>query len=134
VPSVDGRYGAWRGTFVSPSRSAAKSFTYSVVQAQGLYKGVFALPEENYSGPSGQTSPFPIQALQVDSDAALKTAMARGADYAKKNPGKPITFLLENNKRFPNTTWRVIWGESAATSNFSIFVDASTGDYKETMR
>jgi hypothetical protein len=27
----------------------------------------------------------------------------------------------------------VIWGESAGTSNFSIFVDASTGQYLETI-
>jgi hypothetical protein len=25
----------------------------------------------------------------------------------------------------------VIWGESAATSNFSVYVDASTGEFRE---
>lgn len=134
VPGADGKSGAWRGTFVSQSRRAAKTYTYSVIEGEGLYKGVFGGPDESYSGPRGQVSPFPIQALKIDSDAALKTALEKGADYVKKNPDKPIHFLLENNKRFPNTSWRVIWGESVGTSNFSIFVDASTGNYLETMR
>ena len=46
----------------------------------------------------------------------------------------PVTFLLEFTKRFPNPAWRVIWGESVGTSDFSIFVDATTGEYLETMR
>ena len=52
----------------------------------------------------------------------------------KKFPGKPITILLEKNNKFPNPVWRIIWGESLGTSNFSIFVDASIGDFKEKMR
>lgn len=134
IPASEGKYPAWRGTFVSESRRSARQFTYSVIEAEGLFKGPFGGPEESYTGPRGQISPFPIQALKIDSNEAWKTAMEKGADYAKKNPDKPILFLLENNKRFPNATWRVIWGESVGTSNFSIFVDASTGAYLETMR
>jgi hypothetical protein len=70
----------------------------------------------------------------VATEAAYKTALSKGADYDKKNPGKAITFLLESTKKFPDPTWRVIWGESVGTSNFSIIVDASTGLYQETMR
>jgi hypothetical protein len=134
VQAADGKYGAWRATFVSSSRRASKSYSYSVIEGEGLYKGVFGGPEDSYSGPRGQTSPFPAQAFKIDSDAALKAASEKGAEYSKKNPDKPIHFLLENNKRFPNLTWRVIWGESVGTSNFSIFVDASTGEYLQTMR
>jgi hypothetical protein len=134
IASAAGKYPAWRGTFVSEARRASRTFTYSIVEAEGLFKGPFAGPEDTYTGPRGQVSPFPIQALKVDSDAAYKTALEKGADYAKKNPDKPIHFLLENNKRHPNPSWRVIWGESVGTSNFSIFVDASTGGYLETMR
>jgi len=69
----------------------------------------------------------------VDSDQVYQTALKKGAEYDKKNPGKPIVFLLEGNDKFPDVSWRVIWGESAGTSNFSIFVDASTGGYLETI-
>jgi hypothetical protein len=134
MPAREGRYPAWRATFVSETRRAARPFTYYVVEAEGLFKGPFAGPEDSYTGPRGYTLPFPIQALKIDSDAAFKTAMEKGSEYSKKNPDKPIHFLLENNKRYPNPTWRVIWGESVGTSNFSIFIDASTGGYLETMR
>jgi hypothetical protein len=134
IPAADGKAGAWRGTFVSQSRRAAKTYNYSVIDDEGLYKGVFGGPEETYTGPRGQASPFNFQALKVDSDAALSTSLEKAQDYIKKNPDKPIHFLLENNKRFPNVTWRVIWGDTISLSNFSVFIDASTGDYLQTMR
>jgi len=128
-----GKYPAWRMTFVSPSKASAKPYTYSVVEGSGLYKGVFALNEQSYT-PQGQTSPFLVQAFKTDSDAAFKTAMAKGADYAKKHPDVPITMLLEKTKQFPNPAWRVVWGTSVGTSSYSIFVDATTGDYLQTLR
>jgi hypothetical protein len=45
----------------------------------------------------------------------------------------PVSYLLEGGE-FPNPAWRVIWGTSVGTSNYSIFVDASLGDYLRTMR
>ena len=33
VPSAEGRYPAWRATFISPSRRQSKPLTYSVVEA-----------------------------------------------------------------------------------------------------
>jgi hypothetical protein len=94
---------------------------------------VFAGLEEGWSGPRGGNSPFPMMAVKIDTDAAYKTALEKGGgtDYDKKNPGKPISFLLEKVQKFPDPVWRVIWGESAGTSNFSVYVDASTGDFKE---
>jgi hypothetical protein len=52
----------------------------------------------------------------------------------KKNPDKPILFILEKTRRFPDLTWRIVWGESVGLSDFSVFVDASTGKYLETVR
>jgi len=135
VKSVDGKYGAWQCSFVSPSRSKLKTFTYSVIEAGGnLHKGVFALQEESFSGTRGQAKPWNTQALRIDSDEAYQTAVKKSADYIKKNPTMPVSFLLETTPRFPNTVWRVIWGESVNTSNYSIFVDASTGEYVATGR
>jgi hypothetical protein len=135
VPEVrGGKAGAWEATFVSATRSQSRPYTYSIVEVQpNLHKGVFAGLEESWGGPQGLTAPFLIAAVKVDTDAAYKTALEKGAEYDKKNPGKPITFLLEKVQKYPDPAWRVIWGESVGTSSFSVFVDATTGAYLETM-
>ena len=38
---------------------------------------------------------------------------------------------LDAVRRAIKPSTRVIWGESAATSNFSVYVDASTGEFRE---
>jgi len=133
VPDVPrGKAAAWQATFTSAARSQARSYTYCIVESQGnLHKGTFAGLEEGWSGPRGITAPFPIMAVKVETDTAYETAMKQGADYDKKNPGKPISWLLEKQNKFPDPVWRVIWGESVGTSNFSVIIDASTGEYKE---
>jgi hypothetical protein len=136
VPDVPrGKAAAWRASFVSRERSQSRSWTYSIIEGEGnLHKGLFAGLEEGWSGPRGVTTPFRMAAVRIDTDAAYKTALAEAGDYDKKNPGKPITFLLEKVNKHANPVWRVIWGESVGTSNFSIYVDASTGEFKEKLR
>lgn len=135
VKSEAGKAGAWEATFVSQSRGRARTYTYSVVEAEGnLRKGVFAGLEETYTGPRGQAKPFLAAAVKVDTDKAYETAVKRSADYVKKNPNVPVTFLLELTPRHPGPAWRVIWGTSVTTSNYSILVDSATGDYLETLR
>jgi hypothetical protein len=120
--------------FVSPSKGKSRTYTYSVVESAGnLHKGVFGNVDEYYSK-SGQAVPWNIAALKVDSDAAYETALKKSEKYVKANPGKPVSFLLEQTSRHPFLTWRVIWGDSVATSNYSVYVNASTGEYIETMR
>jgi hypothetical protein len=136
IEAKDGKYPAWQCVFVSPSKQLAKTYLYSVIDADGgINKGVYGRNEERWNAAS-QIAPFPLQALKIDTDAALQTALAKGKgdEYAKKNPDKPIVFTLEKIKRFPNPAWRVIWGTSVSTSNFSVYVDASSGDYLQTMR
>ncbi|HUE01190.1 MAG TPA: hypothetical protein VMR62_16570 [Bryobacteraceae bacterium] len=134
VKAEPGKAGAWQVMFVSATQAKARSYTYSVVESEGnLHQGVFPGSDQSWSGSSGVTKPFPMAAIKIDSDQAYQTALKKAGDYDKKNPGKPITFLLEANDKFPDVSWRVIWGESAGTSNFSIFVDASTGLYLETI-
>lgn len=134
VKAEPGKAAAWQALFVSASQNKARGYTYSVVESEGnLHKGVFAGLDQSWSGSSGAVKPFLMAAIKVDSDQAYQTALKKGAEYDKKNPGKPITFLLEANNKFPDVTWRVIWGESAGTSSFSIYVDASTGGYLETI-
>jgi len=133
VPNVPrGKAAAWQASFTSVSRTQARPYTFSIIEAQGnLHKGVFAGLEESWSGPRGVSSPFLMAAVKIDTDAAYETALKEAGDYDKKNPGKPITFLLEKITKFPDPVWRVIWGDSVGTSNFSVYVDASTGEFKE---
>lgn len=128
-----GKSAAWEATFVSPSRDKARSYTYAIIEVQPtVHKGAFAGPEQSWSGPRGNTSPFLMAAVKVDTDTAYQTALKNGGEeYDKKNPGKPISILLEKNSKFPSPVWRIIWGESLGTSNFSVFVDASTGLFQE---
>jgi hypothetical protein len=134
VPTVPpGTAAAWQATFTSAARSQARSYTYSIVESQGnLHKGVFAGLEEGYTGSHGGNTPFLMLAVKIDTPDAYKTALANGGtEYDKKNPGKPISILLEKVTKHPDPVWRIIWGESPATSNFSVYVDASTGEFKE---
>jgi len=133
VKADQGKAGAWQVVFVSPSRGKAKTYTYSAVEAEGnLHEGVFGGIEEDYTA-RGDSSPFLMAAIKVDSDEAYKTAAEKSADYMKKNPGKPVMFLMELTKRFPDVTWRVIWGGSVGTSDYSVYVDGTTGQYLEKM-
>jgi hypothetical protein len=133
VKSGNGKAGAWQAILVSPSRAKARTYTYSAVEEEpSLHEGVFPGMEEDYS-PHGASAPFEIAALKVDSDQALETASQKSPEYMKKNPTKPIVFLLEQTKKFPDPAWRVIWGESVGTSDYSVYIDASTGVYLQTM-
>lgn len=132
VKAEPGKSGAWQCIFVSPSRNRARTYTWSAIEAEGnLHRGVFAGPDEGYS-PSPQQRPFLTAAIRTDSDEAFKTAAAKSADYIKKNPGKPFSFLLEQTPRFPDVTWRIFWGESIGTSDYSVFVDATSGQFLTT--
>lgn len=134
APTAPGKSAAWAVTFVSLSKGRARTYTYSVMQVGSIHQGVFGGLEEGYSGPRGQVSPFVPAAFKVDSVDAWETAKGKSAEYMKKNPDSPMTYLLEKTSRHPNPAWRVIWGTSVSTSNYSIYVDASSGAYLETMR
>jgi hypothetical protein len=133
VPAEQGKSGAWEVIIVSVSKGKSRTYTYSALEAEGnLHEGVFAGPEESYSGPRGPAFPFLIAALKVDSDQAYDIAAQKSQDYIKKHPGMPISYLLEQTNRFPNPAWRVIWGESASASDYSVFVDATLNQYLST--
>lgn len=125
---------AWQATFTSASGGQARSYTYSIVESQGnLHQGVYPGQQESFQS-RGTNPPFPIAAVKVDTSAAYQTALEHGgADYDKKSPGKPITFVLEKVAKYPDPVWRVIWGESIATSNLSVYVNATTGQFLEKM-
>ena len=133
VKADKGKAGVWQVIFVSAARAKAKTYTWSAAEAEGnLHQGVFGGIEDSYT-PRGDSTPFEIAAIKVDSDEAYATAAKESAEYIKKNPNKPVIYLMELGKRFPDVTWRVIWGDSVGTSDYSVFVDGSTGKYLERM-
>ena len=133
VPVEPGKCGAWQATFVSAQKAKSRTFTLSVVDTGGIREGVLAGREETWNGPHGQEQPFNPQALHVDSNEAYAAASKESADFIKKNPNLPVLFLLEQTPRFPNLTWRVFWGETIGSSHYSVFVDASSGLYLQTL-
>jgi len=134
VKAPSGTSAVWEVTFVSPSKQRAKPYTWSAVERDTIHEGVFGGQEEPWSGHSGQATSFMPAAFRIDSIGAYETAAAKSKEYIEKNPDKPLTFLLEKTPRHPDPSWRVIWGTSAATSNYSVYVDASSGEYLERMR
>jgi hypothetical protein len=134
IKTEKGKAGAWQATFVSASLGRSRPYSWSAVEAGGsLHKGVFASPEQSWAGPVGQEIPFDIGAIRIDSDQAYDAAMKRQetVEFTKKYPDKPVMFLLEKTRRFPDLAWRVVWGESVSTSEYSVFIDATTGDFLE---
>ena len=129
----DGRFPAWKCIFVSESKRAMKTYSYSVIEGEGMYKDVFGGHDESYTGPIGQNVPFPILALKIDTEAAIATAKSKSAEFMKKNPSiTMVTPVLEKTKEIGNAVWRIYWG-NPATSGYSVLVDASTGEYVRTM-
>ncbi len=136
VKAGDGKAGAWEITYISNQQARSRRYTWSAIEAPGdLHEGVFAGPVESWSGPSGQQRPFLPAAIEIDTPDAFATAVAASADYLNK-PGNrpPVTFLLESTTRFPDPTWRILWGASIASAEYSVFVNATTGKMLQRVR
>ncbi|MDE3195458.1 MAG: hypothetical protein KGN84_03885 [Acidobacteriota bacterium] len=131
VPDQPGKVGAWQAVLASPSHSQQRASTFSVFDASpSLRSGIFA----DAPGPlASDVRPFPLAALRTDSDQAYETALRHAAEYSRKNPHMQITYQLEMERRVNDPLWRVIWGSSITSSVFSILIDASTGEYMQTL-
>jgi peptidase YpeB-like protein len=129
VPSESGKVGAWEVTYVSPSQREARIYTWSAVEAEGnLHKDLFAGKPQSWSESGGQEKPFTADTFKVDTPAALESALAASKAFLDKPGAKPpVNFLLEYTPRFPDTVWRVMWGETAGSAVYTVFVDAATG-------
>lgn len=129
VPSESGKAGAWEISYASASLHQARIYTWSAIEAsETLHKGIFAGKAQDWSGSSGQQKAFMASDFHIDSPKALDAATEAAKTYLDKPGTKPaINFLLEFTPRFPDPVWRVMWGESAGSAEFTVFVDASTG-------
>jgi hypothetical protein len=130
VKPQPGRAPAWLATFVSPTAQQSRTYTFSVADVSAsVRQGVFPDPPAPFSASGQNAQAFSIAAAKKDTDEAYQTALDHAKDYAGKHPGTPINYLLELNNRWPDATWRVIWGETASNSGFSVLVDATTGKF-----
>ena len=129
VAPEPGKAAAWEIVYVSPSQQMARIFTWSAIEAsETLHKDVFGGKAQAWTGSSGQEKPFQASAFKIDTPAALETAKENSKAYLDKPGAKPgINFLLEYTQRFPAPVWRVMWGESAGSAAYTVFVDAASG-------
>jgi hypothetical protein len=130
LPADHGKAAAWEATYVSPAKGRLRIFTWSAVEAAGnLHKGVFASQDESWRA-GGADKPFLIQALKTDTPEVLQTAIAHSESYFKNLGPKPHPkFVLEYTPRYPDPVWRVYWGDSVSSAQWSVFIDAATGQY-----
>jgi hypothetical protein len=128
VPAEPGKAGAWEIIYVSQAQQQAKIYTWSAIEAsETLHKDVFAGKAESWSA-SGQEKPFEASAFHIDSTAAVETAKTNSKAYLDKPGTKPaINFMVEFTPRFPEPVFRVMWGETAGSAEYTAIVGASTG-------
>lgn len=129
VKPEPGKAGGWEIIFVSESLARARTYTWSAVEADGLHKGVFPGQQEAWRA-GGTQRPFSPALLKADTVDAYDEAVKSAKDYVSK-PGKrpPVNFMLdyEAGTRFPNPIWRVLWGGSVSSAEYTVTVDANTG-------
>jgi hypothetical protein len=129
VKPEKGKAGAWEVVFVSQMNTRARTYTWSAVEAEGLHKGVFPGQQESWRG-GGPNQPFSPALLKVDTTDALEAATTAAAAYLNKPGQRPaVGYLLgyETATRFPNPVWRVLWGGSVSSAEYTVTVDATTG-------
>ncbi len=129
VPAEPGKAAAWEIVYVSPAQQMARIYTWSAIEAsETLHKDVFAGKAQAWNGSSGQEKPFEANLFRIDTPAALETAKENSKAYLDKPGAKPaINFLLEYTPRFPDPVWRVMWGESAGSAAYTVFIDSASG-------
>ncbi len=133
IKSEPGKAPAWQATFVSASLRSSRSFGFSAVETANTRKGVTAGPDSPWTQKPNAKA-FELSTIKVDTEKAYQVALGKAGDYMKKNPNVPVMYVLEYTDRFKQPAWRVVWGESVSKSNFSVFVDATTGDFLKVVR
>lgn len=128
--SPPGRAPAWQATFASETAHQSRIYTFSISDiSTSVRQGIFPDAPIPFTAAGQTAQPFVIAAAKKDTDEVYATAFEHGAEYIAKHPGTQMNYLLEMNDRWPDATWRVIWGESSSNSGFSVLVDATTGAF-----
>lgn len=127
---MPGKAAAWQAQFSSAALSQERTYTFSVYdESVTLRKGIFA----DAAGPlPGSNRSFAIGEAATDSDKAWDIALGHSEKYSAAHPDIPVSWILESDHETGTPVWRIIWGVSAARSEFSILVDAHAGTYLRT--
>jgi hypothetical protein len=130
VKTVVGKAAAWQVQFSSAALAQERTYTFSVYdESVTLRQGIFA----DAAGPlSASNRSFAIGEATTDSDKAWDIALGHSQKYSSAHPDLPVTWILESDRQTGTPVWRIIWGVSAARSEFSILVDAQAGTYLRT--
>jgi hypothetical protein len=130
MKAVPGKAAAWQVQFSSDSLGKARNYTFSVYdESVTLRQGIFA---DSVRPLSSDDHSFVIGEASTDSDKAWEISLAHSQKYSKEHPGMPISWLLEADRKTSGPVWRIIWGTSVASSNYSILIDAHEGTYIRT--
>jgi hypothetical protein len=127
VKTVPGKAAAWQAQFSSQALGKARAYTFSVYdESVTVRQGIFA----DAAGPlSASVRSFVIGEATTDSDQAWDIALDHGQKYSAEHADMPVSFILEGDHQTGSPVWRVMWGLSAARSEFSVLVDAHAGTY-----
>lgn len=134
--SQPGKYGAWRGVFVSLEKNQKRDYMFSVADSEGgIIKGARAGAESLYVR-NPQVRPIAIQDVKVDTPAALEEALKNKdvKEFADKNPNEPVQFILEWTGQTPAPCWRVFWGPTVSTAKANVYIDCKTGKFVKKTR
>jgi hypothetical protein len=119
----DGKAGAWRAGFASPSLRGIRTFTWTG-------EGISADVQDTYSPTNTSTKIFNVQFLKVDTDKAFEVAQKHGGDQLlEKEPDTPVLYVLDWNRQENQLFWHVIYGSEPASAKLRVAVNASTGDF-----
>jgi hypothetical protein len=119
----DGKAGAWRAGFASPSLRGIRTFTWT---GEGISPDV----QDTYSPTNTSTQVFNVQFLKVDTDKALETAQKHGGEkLLAEEPDTPVLYVLDWNRRENNLVWHVVYGTDRDSAKLRVAVDATTGGF-----
>jgi hypothetical protein len=125
MANEDGKAAMWTATFVSATQKEARVFTWAAVaHPPDIYKGVTIGKPMPWNG-SRAVMPFSMGAVQVDSDAAFKSASSDAAAWLKQHPEKNPTVELKELAQYQLPTWIVHWGNDK--SGYRSLVSAVDG-------
>jgi hypothetical protein len=125
----DGKATVWRASFVSMSLQKLRTFTCSGSRlADEAPYGVSASAEMTMTS-NAAAGMFDRASLQVDSDAAFKTAQEHGGSaILKKNASQEVMYALALDPKGKQLVWYVMYGQPPDTKGIGV-VDATSGKF-----
>lgn len=124
-----GKAMAWAASFGSNAKKEVRGFTYSVIAAEGIVKGVEADRAMAWAGPQRDAMPFRIAEVAFDSDAAFQTASKKGEAWLKDHPKEDVAITLGSAARFNGPVWYLLWGNKKA--GYQAWVSAINGELQK---